>query len=133
MVGMSMEADGLSNSDLKCEISNTDLKRKIEVKSRDMCRLGHHREKLRENPRLTYFFMELTNWCNLACAHCGSRCSQNDGIFTGTKLLLRTLETVAEDFVPGSVMICLTGGEPMLHPDFYKIVEKVVDWDFHGT
>lgn len=111
-------------------LSDIYLKRKIEAKSRDMYRLVHYREELCAHPRLTYLFVELTNRCNLACVHCGSRCGQNGGIFIDTGLLLQTLETVAEDFAPRTVMICLTGGEPMLHPDFYKIVEKVVELGF---
>ena len=85
---------------------------------------------LRQNPRLTYLFIELTNCCNLSCLHCGSSCNPINGTYIDTELLIDTLESVAEDFEPNTVMICLTGGEPMLHKDFYRIVQKIVELGF---
>ena len=98
---------------------------KAEIKSRDMHRLAEYRDYLRSHPRLTYLFAELTDRCNLACLHCGSSCGGGNGRSLDTRLLLRTLEEVAEDFEPRSVMICLTGGEPLLHPDFFEIAGKI--------
>ena len=98
---------------------------KVRVKSRNMEQLAQYREHLRAHPRLTYLFVELTDRCNLRCLHCGSQCEPRHGTFLDTELLLRTLEQVAEDFEPGSVMICLTGGEPLLHPDFDRIAARV--------
>ena len=86
---------------------------KVGIKSRDMGRLAEYREYLRRHPRLTYLFAELTDRCNLACLHCGSSCGGGEGRLLDTKLLLRTLGEVAEDFEPRTVMICLTGGEPL--------------------
>lgn len=97
---------------------------KIAVKTRDMQRLAEYRQFLRTHPRLTYLFVELTDRCNLACLHCGSSCG-GGGTSIDTSLLLRTLATVAEDFDPQKVMICLTGGEPLLHRDFFPIVEQI--------
>jgi radical SAM additional 4Fe4S-binding domain len=91
----------------------------------DMKRLAAYRDYLRGHPRLTYLFVELTDSCNLHCLHCGSSCGEKTGHFIETGLLVRALETVAEDFDPKSVMICLTGGEPLLHPDFFPIAEKI--------
>ena len=98
--------------------------RKKEIKSRDMHWLAEYRDELRSHPRLTYLFAELTDCCNLACMHCGSSCGVN-GRYIDTELLLRTLGTVADDFEPRIVMICLTGGEPMMHRDFFAIAEGI--------
>lgn len=106
------------------------LAKKIEVKSENMRRLKEYREYLRIHPRLTYLFVELTEQCNLSCRHCGSSCSPSEKRYIDTKLLLRTLETIAEDFEPHTVMICLTGGEPLLHPDFFLIVEAITEFGF---
>lgn len=103
---------------------------KTKVKSRDMRQLSQYRSYLREHPRLVYLFVELTDRCNLACRHCGSSCDGKRGRFLETDLLLHTLQTVAEDFPPEQVMICLTGGEPMLHPDFHTIAERIVALGF---
>ncbi|MBQ9901455.1 MAG: radical SAM protein [Clostridia bacterium] len=103
---------------------------KVGIKSRDMGRLAEYREYLRRHPRLTYLFAELTDRCNLACLHCGSSCGGGEGRLLDTKLLLRTLGEVAEDFEPRTVMICLTGGEPLLHPDFFEIAKRIHDFGF---
>ena len=98
---------------------------KIAIKSRDMHRLAVYRDYLRSHPQLTYLFVELTDRCNLSCLHCGSSCGDNQGRVLDTELLLRVLDEVAEDFEPHTVMICLTGGEPLLHPDFFTIAERI--------
>lgn len=95
------------------------------IKKKNMEDLYQYRQYLRKNPQLTYLFVELTDQCNLSCMHCGSKCSSKNASHIDTELLLKTLETVAQDFDAKKVMICLTGGEPMLHPDFFKIVERI--------
>ena len=105
-------------------------KAKRSVKARDMAFLNQYITYLRSHPKLTYLFLELTDSCNLACFHCGSSCLQAHNNYMDTDLLFRTLDTVAEDFEPASVMICLTGGEPMLHKDFYEIVKHITKLGF---
>lgn len=103
---------------------------KITVKSRNMQSLSEYAEHLREHPKLTYLFLELTSFCNLHCRHCGSGCGGNIGMHIDTNMLFNALETVAEDFDRNSVMICITGGEPMLHPNFRDIVRKTAELGF---
>lgn len=98
---------------------------KREVKSRDMKLLSEYRQKLLKLPDLKFLFFELTDKCNMACRHCGSRCSAGNEKFIDTHLVKKTLDTVAEDFGGQQFMICLTGGEPLLHPDFEEIVEYI--------
>lgn len=104
--------------------------KKIQIKSSNMDKLAQHREYLRKNPRLTYLFVELTAVCNLACLHCGSSCERTNGNCIDTDMLLKSLKTIAEDFNPNTIMVCLTGGEPMMHPDFYRIVQEIVNLGF---
>ncbi|MBQ4282691.1 MAG: radical SAM protein, partial [Lachnospira sp.] len=106
------------------------MQNKINIKSENMKSLYRYREYLIKNPKLMYLFIELTDKCNLACLHCGSSCEQVNGQYIDTALLIEALETVAQDFEAGSIMICITGGEPMLHKDFFVIVEKVVELGF---
>lgn len=101
------------------------LKNKVQIKKEEMEKLAEYRQYLLENPRLVYLFVELTDQCNLSCLHCGSKCSIQNATKIDTELLIETLETVAEDFGASTVMICLTGGEPMLHPEFEKIVAAI--------
>ncbi|MCR5608441.1 MAG: radical SAM protein [Lachnospiraceae bacterium] len=111
-------------------MSNELLLKKIEIKSRDMDRLSEYRRGLLSNPRLTYLFVELTEQCNLNCLHCGSSCNQSKKQYIDTKLLLDAIRKLANDCNPKGVMVCLTGGEPLLHPDFFLIVKEIVDLGF---
>ena len=92
-----------------------------EIKIRDMTALAEHTDYLRKKPKLTYLFFELTNTCNLACKHCGSSCKATNKTFLPYEDVVGVIDMVADNYVPGEIMICLTGGEPMMHPDFYSI------------
>ena len=68
---------------------------------------------------------ETTRNCNLTCKHC--RASASMGPFTGeldTEKSLRFLDQVAE---VGSPIIILTGGEPLLRQDIFKIARYGTD------
>lgn len=92
--------------------------------------LAEYRDSLYNTPKLTYFFIEMTDYCNLNCKHCGSNCEQAVKNHINTSLIIKTLRELAEDFNPQRVMICLTGGEPLLHPDFFVIVQEIVRLKF---
>ncbi|MHB9296063.1 putative mycofactocin radical SAM maturase MftC [Pillotina sp. SPG140] len=57
---------------------------------------------------------ELTERCNLACCFC-----YNSQKPTDSKLAIEIIQRIAEEGVPE---IVLTGGEPLLHPDFTQIL-----------
>ena len=78
--------------------------------------------KRRKEHQLVYLFAELTDKCNLSCRHCGSNCSMVNSTWINADLLISTLQKVSLDFKRGSVMLCITGGEPLLHPEFDRIV-----------
>lgn len=85
------------------------------------------------HPRLRYLFLELTSKCNLKCRHCGSRCPSNiAGSQVDTPRLLRLIDEVTEHIPPREFMFCITGGEPLLRPDWDKIcayiAEKGYSW-----
>lgn len=90
-------------------------------KIRELERIAEIRRTLRREPRLRYLFFELTNRCNLRCAHCGSRCGEGAPTELSFEDVRRVLADTASAFGTDGVVICLTGGEPMLHPDFFKI------------
>ena len=103
---------------------------KIKIKSQNMSKLSEYKEYLRIHPKLTYLFVELTEKCNLNCLHCGSSCSLSKNNYIVTEVLINTLRQLASDYDPNTVMICLTGGEPLLHPDFFMIVKEIVSLGF---
>jgi len=97
----------------------------VELKRSQLEQVAQHRETLRKAPHLRWLFFELTNRCNLNCIHCGSSCSAS-----GQSLTLNDVETTLKTIPKDKPAVCLTGGEPMLHPTFFKIAECVRDMGF---
>ncbi len=65
---------------------------------------------------------ETTLACNLRCLHCGSRAGRprQRELDTGESLgLIRDLAGL------GCRWICLSGGEPLLRPDWPRLVEEI--------
>jgi len=78
---------------------------------------------MRENT-LRLVFWELTARCNLKCQHC--RAEAQDSFAAGeltTGEILRTAREIREDADP---IMVLTGGEPLIRPDFFDIAEGCV-------
>jgi len=67
--------------------------------------------------------LDITNACNFACIHCSrnskpkEKANSNDEL--STKELLSIVDQCAQI---GVVELILMGGEPMTHPDFFKLV-----------
>ena len=76
-------------------------------------------------PHLHWLFFEITNRCNLHCRHCGSNCSTN-----GQSLTLENIEAALKSVSHEKPMICVTGGEPLLHPEFFEIAGCVRSMGF---
>lgn len=94
------------------------------TKKHHMKQLANYRSVLRKEPRLHSLFIEMTGLCNEHCRHCGSSC----GDFTPTNQLTddeikHILDTVKEDFDISSLRLCITGGEPLLRPGFFDIMD----------
>jgi SynChlorMet cassette radical SAM/SPASM protein ScmF len=75
-------------------------------------------------PPLNSFYFYLTSGCNLACKHCWiSPTFQPQGT-TGGHLDYQLFELAIEEGLPlGLSHVKLTGGEPLLHPDFVRMVD----------
>lgn len=103
---------------------------KEEIKIKNLHTLADHRDKLRKSPELRQLFLELTLACNEACFHCGSRCTPGkpDG------LPVETLEVFMKDIKDEfgtAPYIAITGGEPLLYPDFFRLTAYIRDLGFH--
>lgn len=66
----------------------------------------------------------VTRRCNLACGYCNEYDHSSDPV--PTEELLRRIDHLAE---LGTVVVTLTGGEPLLHPELDRLVARVVS---HG-
>ncbi len=89
--------------------------------------VARHREDLKQSPRLRWLFFEITDRCNLRCRHCGSSCTAEGQALT-VEDIERTLRTLQQH--PDKPAVCLTGGEPMMHPDFFEIARLVKEMGF---
>lgn len=100
------------------------------VKEKNLGQLARFRDGLRDKPQLASLFFELTDACNMSCLHCGSKASPENRCYLDYDSIDRVLGSVARAYDPKKIMVCLTGGEPMLHPDFYKIASRVTELGF---
>lgn len=103
---------------------------KYKIKEDNMLALSDYQRSLWTAPKLTTLFFELTDGCNLNCRHCGSGCSATNRAFLDTGIIIRVLSEVAERYDPQSIMIAITGGEPLLHPDCIEIIKCAHDLKF---
>ena len=85
-------------------------------------KLAAYREKLYAHPQLRQLFFELTLKCNEACFHCGSSCgaARPDGL--PANKYIEILDEVKRNFDISRLMLCITGGEPLLREDFFDIL-----------
>jgi len=76
--------------------------------------------KSHDLPKLTHLMLEITRQCNFTCKHC--YCSANNKNFE--QLAFKDIVKVIEQFVgQNGKSVTLTGGEPKMHPEFWKIME----------
>lgn len=65
------------------------------------------------------FAIELTNRCNLECKYCYGNYKRSTGIFLNFDTITYLFKSMMEN---GVITIELTGGEPLLHPNFKEIL-----------
>ena len=75
------------------------------------------KRRIRENGILHSVMLELTYKCNLNCFFC-----YNDRSLQGRQMQLTDYEKLLDDLASMQVLfVTLTGGEPLVHPDFFDI------------
>lgn len=100
------------------------------IKHINMDSLAQYRNFLYSSPRLTYLFLELTNACNLSCLHCGSNASPKNTTYLPLNDAKKVIRLVAQHYQSQNIMICLSGGEPLLHPHFFEIASYAHECGF---
>ena len=90
-----------------------------------LMQLAEYREEvLRKKPRLHSLFLEMTAKCNEHCMHCGSNCGDFAEVDALSKEeLCEFLDRVKAGFPMRELMLCVTGGEPLLRKDFFEIMD----------
>ncbi len=80
---------------------------------------------------LLYLFWEATRQCNLRCRHCGSDCTSDGHPGLPAHQVIAVLERIASVLRPEDIVLVVTGGEPLVRPDLFEILERVSAMDFH--
>ena len=101
------------------------------IKEKHLDQLAEYHRKLQRSPQLKHFFLELTLRCNAHCFHCGSNCLPEAEDELSTEEFKQVLDQIREDFDISKMLLCITGGEPMLHPDFFEIMAHAKKLGFH--
>lgn len=78
------------------------------------------------SPELREFWLHVTNRCNLSCSHCLFSARPDD---TTELPAQRILDVAREAADMGCRVFALTGGEPMIHPQFEQIVDGLLAFD----
>ena len=60
--------------------------------------LSDYRKQLYHNPKLKFFFLELTLRCNERCLHCGSDCTAQGGEELSLDQYKKILDDMKRDF-----------------------------------
>lgn len=94
----------------------------VNIKEKNMLDLAEYRRSLWKKPNLQHLFFELTDRCNLHCRHCGSSCTAAGSRYLSVDVIEKTLKSVSSHYSAQNILVNLTGGEPMLHPDIFEIV-----------
>lgn len=75
-------------------------------------------------PPLSSLYLYLAGVCNLACRHCWISPGFDPGARSDQFIPMEIIRKAVTEAIPlGLSSVKLTGGEPMLHPDFREIVE----------
>ncbi|MBR4162547.1 MAG: radical SAM protein [Solobacterium sp.] len=98
------------------------MKRIYDLKEKHLNMLAEHNQLLYKEPQLRHLFLELTLRCNEHCFHCGSSCGDVFSKELSVEEYRRILEEVREDFDISKILLCITGGEPLLRKDFFEIM-----------
>ncbi len=77
---------------------------------------------------LRYLFLEITQRCNLKCLHCGSDCdSKPRDNELSTEEWLEFFAYLRDHTDTGKLVLVVTGGEPLCHPRFARLVQGMGD------
>lgn len=93
--------------------------------------LPKHQAAQRRVHDLIYLFLELTQRCNLACRHCGSDCTADNGQpDLPAARILEVLEGIRKSHNPARITVAMAGGEPLLYPGLFELGRLVTQLGF---
>ena len=78
---------------------------------------------------LRVLLIEITQKCNAACDHCGSRCDIHSEEILSAEEIVDVFRDIKDSFGTGT-MINITGGEPLMRKDLFDIMEQAHSMGF---
>ena len=77
-----------------------------------------YRHAVTKEHELNYLFWECTLRCNLGCLHCGSDCLKSSSVpDMPLQDFTQVLDNIKQHNKAPHLMVCISGGEPLLRPD----------------
>ena len=92
--------------------------------------LAEYHRNLCKHPELREMFFELTLKCNENCFHCGRSCGADRPGGLPVEEYKRVLDEIKAKYGTRPY-IAITGGEPLMYPDFFEFTEYVRDSGFN--
>ncbi|MFR6171042.1 MAG: radical SAM protein [Blautia sp.] len=77
---------------------------------------------------LNGFYIEITSACNLRCLHC-----YNDSGILKDQISFKKFEELVNEFSNPETRITISGGEPLLHPEFKSFVDYLGKKEFKNS
>lgn len=73
-------------------------------------------------------YLQITNRCNMDCMHCGYSCGKHGRHMSlaTVKKAIKRMKRLDRKYGEENA-ICIGGGEPTLHPDFFEILKLCMD------
>ncbi len=100
------------------------------IKHQNLDILADYHAQLCKEPVLRQLFFELTLKCNEHCFHCGSSCEPGAESGLPVEEYKKVLDEVRERYSK-KPYIAVTGGEPLLYPQFFELMKYVSDSGFN--
>ena len=81
-------------------------------------------------PKLKELCIEITNECPMACLHCSTSSIQLGSGSGGKYISFEKLTSVVEEFKElGGEILEISGGEPLLHPQLFELIQFGINQD----
>lgn len=85
----------------------------------DLVRSKFLNDNISSFPRIITLYA--TNKCNLNCAMCLNSAYRNKNLLS-KEISLNTIKKILPELIKNKPMVCLSGGEPLLNKDLFKII-----------
>jgi len=85
--------------------------------------------------QLKWLEIEITHRCTLSCLHCGSSCDSTPYYEQelSEQQIISFLQQIDKKYGATNIMLCFTGGEPLMRQDIYSIIAQATEMGYRVT